>query len=105
MLNRIATSWLVYPLLIASVVISQSLGILIGSKFLLPILNAAFPYAVLFVLIREGQRKRAYGLMLFWAFWMTVVMIWITAHYPGRAGDGVLHGGQYADEMIHWVRT
>src|SRR5436853_5324877 len=100
MWNRLTTSPLIYPLLICSVFLSQYLGILIGSKFLLPVLNAAFPYAVLFTLVREGKRKRAYGLILFWAFWMTAVMIWLVVHDPLKTGDAVLHGRQYAEEML-----
>jgi hypothetical protein len=105
MWNKLISGPLVFPLLLTSVVVSVALGLSISNKFLLPLLNVSVAYPVLFSLIAQGKRNRAYVAMLFWALCMTVVMIWSTIHYPQPAQASIFHGKAYLDEMFHWIKT
>lgn len=85
--------------------ISIASGVYSESKILLPVLNIAVAYPVMFTLLRLEKRKRAIGTMLFWAVCMAVLMVFTCVHYPAQAEAAIFHGKAYAAEMLKWVRT
>lgn len=105
MWNRLLNSPLLYIYLFAGTVASTALGFLAGSKILLPLLNIAVSYPVLFSLMAAEKRKRAVGAMLFWAFCMAAVAVWASVRFPAHAEASIFHGRAYADEMLQWIRT
>lgn len=105
MWNKIPSSPLVYPSLLIGVIVSTTLGFLISNKIVLPFLNIAFAYPVLFALLAGQKRKRALATMLFWALAMGVVTVLATVYFPARAEASIFHGKEYAGEMFHWIKT
>lgn len=90
---------------VAVTILSYPIGLLIGSAYLLPILNAAPAYAAMFALLRRGQARHAVGLMLVWAVTLGVTATVTFALWP-RAVDGtVVNGPEYRDEMFAWIHT
>lgn len=105
MWKKLVESPLVYLLLFLSVIASIWLGFLTSNKYLLPLLNIAFAYPVLFTLLAEDQRLKAILTMLFWALCMGVFMVIASVNDPSRAATTIFHGTSYAQEMLHWIRT
>src|SRR5262245_29911444 len=86
-------------------VLSYPIGLLIGSAYLLPILNAAPAYAAMFVLLRRGQARRAVGLMLVWAATLGLAATLSFALWPRAVDAIVVNGPEYRDEMFAWIHT
>jgi hypothetical protein len=84
---------------------SYPLGLALGYRFLLPVLNTAPAYVLLVRLVREGRRAEAVGAMLLWAATLALVGTTTFALWPSDPGHAVVHGAQYRDEMFHWIRT
>jgi len=81
-------------------------GFWIGVPWLLPVLNAAPAHLVMSWCLLRGARRKAVGLMLWWAFWMGAVATFLIAADPwGNASEVVIHGAAYAQEMQRWVAT
>jgi hypothetical protein len=80
-------------------------GLLIGVKWLLPVLNAAPVYAFMVVLLRRGERARAVRLVLLWAACLALFGPLVFRAFPARAEAVVLHGAAYREDMFHWIRT
>lgn len=80
-------------------------GLLIGSRWLLPILNAAPAYANLVRHLRAGERRAALESMLVWAASLAVCGTILFACLPKDPAPLVLHGAAYRDEMFSWIRT
>jgi hypothetical protein len=105
MWNRLVSGPLVFPYLAAGVCAAVSLGLVFQNQLLLPLLNTAIAYPVLFALVAGGRHARAYGTMLFWALCLTVCMICATVQFPLRAEATVFNGRSYAQEMMRWVQV
>ena len=84
---------------------SYPLGLALGHRLLLPLLNTAPAYATLVLLVRRGRRGEAVAAMLLWAAVLAVAGTWAFAAWPADPGPLVLNGPQYRDEMLHWIRT
>lgn len=84
---------------------SYPLGLALGHRLLLPLLNTAPAYAILALLVRRGRRGEAVAAMLLWAATLAVAGTWAFAAWPADPGPLVLNGPQYRDEMLHWIRT
>jgi len=85
---------------------SLLLGFWIGVPWLVPILNAAPAHAVMSWCLLRGARRKAVGLMLWWALWMAIAATALIAADPwGNASAVVIHGADYAAEMQRWVAT
>jgi len=91
--------------LIAASVLSYPLGLLLGSAWLLPVLNTAPAYVVMVRRLRRGQRGRAVQAVLVWAAVLAVAGTLTFALWPTPADDRVLNGPAYRDEMFQWIRT
>ena len=105
MWNRIVSSPLVYPFLLAGVIVSYAIGFALSNKILLPLLNIAFSYPVLYRLVADGKRNRAYAPMLFWALCMGVIGVIAVLNFPERAADSIIYGKTYSADMFRWIRT
>ena len=105
MWKKLVESPLVYPLLFLSVVASIALGFFVSNKWLMPILNISIAYPVLFTLVSEEKRQKAFAAMLFWALGMGVVMVIACLRYPALASVSILNGPNYVREMFHWIST
>jgi hypothetical protein len=81
------------------------LGLALGARWLLPVLNTAPAYVVMLVLLRRGQRDRAVGAMLLWAATLAVCGTLFFRFWPTPVDGMVWHGPEYRDEMFHWIRT
>lgn len=84
---------------------SYPVGLALGSRVLLPLLNTAPAYLMLVLLVRQGRRGEAVRAMLVWAAVLAVVGTCSFALWPGDPGVVVLNGPQYRQEMFHWIRT
>jgi hypothetical protein len=80
-------------------------GVLIGSRWLLPMLNAAPAYSNLVRHLRLGERRAALESMLVWAASLAVCATVVFAVLPKDPAPLVLHGAAYRDEMFAWIRT
>jgi len=105
MWNKIVSTPLVYPFLLAGVIVSTATGFALSNKYLLPFLNILFAYPVMYSLLTLERRRSAFGAMLFWAFCMAVVPVTACVHFPVQAERSIFHGADYAREMFHWIKT
>lgn len=92
-------------LLVAASVLSYPLGLLLGSPWLLPVLNTAPAYVVMVSRLRRGERGAALRAVLLWAAVLAVTATFAFALWPTPVDDRVLNGPAYRDEMLHWART
>lgn len=105
MWNRLLDSPLVYLYLAAGVIFASLLGILAPGKILLPVLQVAVGYPVMYTLLARGLRHRAVKTMLWWALALALVMVTTVVHAPFAAARAIFHGTEYVQEMFHWIRT
>jgi len=91
--------------LVLATIVSFPLGLWIGHRWLLPVLNAAPAYAVLVNRLRRGERGGAVRAMLWWALTLglvgTICLVW----WPQPVNDVVWNGASYKAEMFRWIRT
>lgn len=80
-------------------------GLAIGARWLLPVLNTAPAYAAMFVLLRRGRRDGAVWAMLLWAATLAVGGTLFFRFWPTPVDAVVWHGPEYRQEMFHWIRT
>jgi hypothetical protein len=85
--------------------LSYPLGLTVGSRWLLPLLNAAPAYLVMVTFLRRGERGRAVRTMLLWAATLAIVSTVSFRLWPTAAESTVLNGAAYREEMFHWIRT
>jgi hypothetical protein len=85
--------------------LTYPLGIVLGSPWLLPVLNTLPAYALLVLFLMLGRRKPALGLMLLWALTLAVVGTTVFTVWPTPVDGLVLNGPAYRQEMLHWIRT
>lgn len=81
------------------------IGVLIPFQPVLPILQVAVGYPVMFSLLKQGRRARAAGAMLWWAFMLGLTMVTLIVLFHETTARVIFHGPEYADEMFRWVRT
>jgi hypothetical protein len=86
-------------------VLSYPLGLLLGSPWLLPVLNAAPGYVAMVVLLRRGERAAAIRMVLVWALTLAVCGTLSFRFWPNLRGATVLHGPEYQQEMFLWIKT
>jgi len=91
--------------LLAASVLTYPLGLAVGSRWLLPLLNTAPAYVAMVVLLRRGQRDQAVLAMLAWAACLAVTGTLCFRLWPVPVDGAVLHGPEYREEMFHWIRT
>jgi hypothetical protein len=85
--------------------LTYAIGLTIGSRWLLPVLNAAPAYGLMVNRLRAGERGAAVRAMLAWAVALAVCGTLAFACWPHDPGGTILHGPEYRDEMFHWIRT
>jgi hypothetical protein len=94
-------------LVIAATVASYLVAWLIGLPWLVPFLNAAWPWWTMARELRAGRTRQAIIVMLVWAATMAVVSTAMAGLGWSRTRDGgdLFLRSSYRDEMIAWVRT
>ena len=105
MWNRILTPPYIYLFLFAGTLAATSIGFVAGNKIVLPVLQVAVAYPVLFSLLTAEMRKRAFAAMLFWALCLGIVVVSACIRYPDAAARSIFYGTTYAQEMFHWIKT
>ena len=85
--------------------VSYPLGLLLGSRWLLPLLNTAPAYVLMAHRLRAGDRAGALRATLVWAAALAVFGTFSFALWPQDPEPLVLNGRAYRDEMLHWIRT
>ncbi len=92
---------------IVATVFSYAAGWLLGQPWLVPFLNAAWPWWVMARELRQGRTRQAIVVMLVWAATMATVATAMAALGWSRTRDGrdLFVRSSYRDEMIAWVRT
>jgi hypothetical protein len=105
MWNKLIHSPAVYLYLLAGTSASIALGFRLSNQYLLPIFNVLISYPVMYSLLVQEQRKRAFATMLFWALCMAVICIWAVVHYPEQARASIFNGAKYQQEMFQWIKT
>jgi hypothetical protein len=91
--------------LLAAALLSYPLGLVLGSPWLLPLLNTAPAYVVLVRRLGRGDRAGAVVAMLLWAAALAVGGTVTFALWPSPVDGLVLNGPAYRDDMLHWIRT
>jgi hypothetical protein len=105
MWNRVLTPPYLYIYLLIGTIAATALGFLLESKLLLPLLQIAVSYPVLYSLLYRELRIRAMAAMLFWAFCMGTVTVAASVSFRDLASHSIIHGNVYAEEMFHWIKT
>jgi hypothetical protein len=94
--------WVFLPALTAA---GWLIGLAAGSRWLLPLLNAAPACWILIATLRLGARRRAIALMMWWGLWLGICGVGTSVLWPARAEMVVLNGSAYRDEMFSWLAT
>lgn len=92
-------------MLVALVALSYPVGLALGLRALLPLLNTAPAYGLMARCLRVGDRTGALRATLVWALTLAACGTVCFAIWPADPGPLVLHGPEYRDEMLHWIRT
>lgn len=91
--------------LVLAAAVSYPVGLGLGQRWLLPVLNTLPAYLVMIHLLRRGERDAAVRAMLVWALALAVFGTGAFALWPSDPGPLVLNGPGYRAEMFHWIRT
>jgi hypothetical protein len=83
-------------------VVAAAIG---GGRLLLPILATLALYPVLARLLLEGRPKTAVVAALLWAAVFSASIIVFASRAPDRAGELVIRGPAYREEMFAFLRT
>jgi hypothetical protein len=92
-------------LVVGLTMLSYPLGLLLGVRWLLPVLNTLPAYVVMVRLLRQDRRREAVVVTLAWAAALAVFGTCSFALWPTPPDDLVLRGVEYRDEMFQWIRT
>jgi hypothetical protein len=88
-----------------SPVVTFPLGLAIGHRWVLPLLNTLPAYAAMAWLLARGRRRAAVGFVLGWAVALGLAGTLALAAWPTPPDAAVLNGPAYRDEMFAWIRT
>jgi hypothetical protein len=105
MWNKLVHSPAIFFYLLFGTAISIAISFSLHNQYLMPFLNVLVPYPVMYTLLVEEQRKRAFATMLFWALCTGVLTTWGVVHFYDQATAAIFHGAAYKQEMFHWIRT
>jgi hypothetical protein len=105
MWNKLLSSPLLFAYLAIGTMLSIVLGFFFENRFLLPVLQIAISYPVLYSLLLRRMRNRAFGAMLFWGLWVGLIMVTASVWFPENAAKSIFNGTTYAQEMVHWIQT
>jgi hypothetical protein len=95
-------TWLV---LVVATPLLTLLGYFLKTPLLLPLLQVLPAYPLLVHDLRREQRTIAVLRILLWAALIAVSMEMLALESPTRGEVSVLHGKDYRDEMLGWIRT
>ncbi len=84
---------------------SVAIGVLIGNRWILPVLNTLAIYPFFVNLVSAGRSRRAVILILFWALFLSQAVIAAATFFPERAEKTIFRSAEYSEEMFSWVST
>jgi hypothetical protein len=105
MWNNLISSPLLYVYLFAGTIVATAAGFFTENKILLPVLQIAVAYPVLYSLLTRELQKRAIVTMLFWALCLATIVVTASLYYREPAAKSIFYGTEYVDEMFHWIKT
>ena len=105
MWNKLLSPPLLYLFLLIGTIVATVAGIFLQNKFLLPLLQIAVAYPVLYALLIRRLRKRAIAAMLFWALCLGVVTVATCVRFPDEGARSIVHGSTYTNQMFQWIKT
>ncbi len=79
--------------------------VLTGVRPLVPVVQAALAWPVLWRDLRRGRLWDAVFHMLAWAVLISIGVIELTIHLPHAAEAGILRSTAYREEMFTWIQT
>ncbi|MBI3847385.1 MAG: hypothetical protein HY292_22365 [Planctomycetes bacterium] len=100
-----ACSWMAWPYVVVAAIASCWIGVKLGNRYALPLLNAALAYPIFLSGVRSGWRGRTVALMLVWAVAMSVAFVWLTVTRTAAVEEVTIRGSEYRDEMFAWIQT
>lgn len=80
------------------------LGLWAG-RYVLPLLQASVFFPIFYLLLRAGRWSTVVTASLWWAFAGAAFTEWISYAAADLAGNSVLMGETYQQEMFEWIRT
>ena len=95
-------TWLI---LVVATPLLTLLGYFLKTPWLLPVLQVLPAYPLLVYDLRRERRTIAVLRMLLWAALIAASMEMLALESPTRGEVSVLHGKDYRDEMLGWIRT
>ena len=95
-------SWLV--LLIATPLLTL-LGYFLRLPWLLPVLQILPAYPLMVRDLKQERLAVAVGRMLLWAALIGTTVEVLAVYAPGPGEASIIHGKEYRDEMLAWIRT
>lgn len=95
----------ILPVIFLSTFLSYLIGISIGIRFFLPIINISLSYPLMIYLILKNRRKEAIWSMLLWALSLIIIGTAVFSIFPEKAEKTVINGKNYKEEMFEWIRT
>jgi hypothetical protein len=105
MWNKLVHSPALFFYLLVASILSTAIGFWLSNQYLLPVLNVLVPFPVMYTLLVNEKRPRAFAAMLFWALCTGVITTWAVVNFPTMAKASIFHGSAYQQEMFHWIRT
>jgi len=85
--------------------LSYPLGLALGWRFLLPLLNTLPAYVLMARRLCAGDRAGALRATLLWAVALGLCGTASFMFWPHDPGETILNGVAYRDQMFHWIRT
>jgi hypothetical protein len=92
-------------ILVLLTAVSYPVGLAIGSRWLLPLLNTAPAYVLMARRLHAGDRAGALRATLLWAVALGLFGTLTFRFWPHDPGATILNGVRYRDQMFHWIRT
>ncbi len=95
----------IFPVIFLSTFLSYIIGIFIGKKLLLPIINISFAYPLMIYFVLKGKRREAIFSMLLWALSLMIFGTIVFSIFHEKAENIVINGKSYKEEMFEWIKT
>lgn len=96
---------IIYPVILAGVVLTTVLPLLLEQQLCLPLLNGLVIFPLFAWALRLGRPGRAVGLALFWVACQTVVVVSASLIIPDQAGLAIRQALEHRSETLAWIAS
>lgn len=93
-----------WGLAVLAAVVGTTIGFPLGWIWM-PLVQAIAVFPLFAACLKQGRWARAAGSIVVWSVATTAIVIVVSHRAPEWAGDRILLGPSYQEEMFHWVRT